>query len=254
MERQRPRDVLTMDDLHSYLNARSGARCRIYHYTNYSTLIKILKSGMLLVNNINNVNDALEANGDADHNVFVASFTYEQKEAVHYWAVYGRNDPYSVRISFVCDESQDHFMEGLHFTAQGAPVQPISKRLSDVIYYSITPSRGRHWKHDNNYFSLDADIEAVKREFSGLCKYDIWEHEKETRLLVLTQERHDRIFATLPPAFFQSLEVVFSPWIDEEVQAELAVPVGNLLRERYGVSDMKGVIKTSSIHNLVRVR
>jgi hypothetical protein len=243
-----------MDDLHSYLNNRIDTRCRLYHYTNYSTLIKILKSGMLLVNNIKNVNDALEADGDAGHNVYVASFTYEQREAVHYWAVYGRNDPYSVRISFVCDESQDHFMEGLRFTDQGLPVEPLSKRLSDVIYYSSTPSRGRHWKHDYNYFSLDADIEAVKREFSGLCKYDIWEHEKETRLLVLRQQAHDRIFAALPSTFFASLEVVFSPWIDEEVQAELAVPVGNLLAERYGVKDMKSVIKTSSIHSLVRLK
>jgi hypothetical protein len=129
--------------------------------------------------------------------------------------------------------------------------------MSDVIYYNkrskLSKDR-RCWKHNGQYFSLYNDEASIRQELPGLCKYDVWEHEKETRLLVISDIDEGGILLDLLPDFFQSMTVVFSPWIEEEIRVEFSELLISLINKNYNILKNKNVMRKSSIHNQIRVK
>ncbi len=249
-------EVNSIAKLHSYLEYRQNHDGKIYHYTNLSNLIKIIKSGKLFLNNIKNVNDAMEFASAHNDNMYVASFTYQEKEAVHYWSVYGKGDPYSIRLSFdtqsICSNKQ------CYHSLDGTVVPSLKcSKMSDVIYYNKRPKLSkdkRCWKHNGQYFSLYNDEDSIRQQFPGLCKYDVWEHEKETRLLVISDIDEGGILLDIPQEFFQSVSVVFSPWIEEEIRVEFSELLTSLIQKNHGILKSKNLMRKSSIHNQIRIK
>lgn len=247
------KEVDSITKLHSYLEYKTSNCDILYHYTNLTNLIKIIKSGRLFLNNIKHVNDAMEAALAQHANMYVASFTYEKKEAVHYWSVYGKNNPYSLRISF---NRQSIYPVEPFRTLDGNLLDVKDCKLSDVIYYNndISSKKRGYWKHNGNYFSLYNDEATIRREFPGLCKYDVWEHEKEIRLLVISDINEDGIYLDLHPDFYISMDVVFSPWIEEEIRVELSEMLISLIKKKYNIEKNISSMSQSTIHNQIRIR
>lgn len=260
------KDVDNIDKLNEYLANRKNYERRLYHYTNVSNLIKIIKSGQLLLNNIHNVNDAIESQDCKSRQLYVASFTYNIIEQVHYWSIYGKQEPYSVRISFDYQDHAEEFTSNVEFkTKDGQPIHANECRISDVVYYNRNskkvsedngPSpngRRMHWKHNGSFFKLYDDIDAIKEQLPGLCKYHIWEHEKETRFLIWLDEVHNAVFYTLPKTFFETMTVTFNPWMDEAVREEFRSMLIDLIERTHGIKKPKSSIKRSSIQNMIKL-
>ena len=248
----RQSEVNNIFGLKQYLQFRKNNDGKIYHYTNIGNLIKIINSGKLYLNNIKNVNDAMECIVAQPFNMYVASFTYEDKEAVHYWSVYGKGDPYSLRVSV---DTQSIAANQSYKTLQNNDLTIQESVISDIIYYNGRKVKDkRKWKHNGQYFSLFNDEDSIRKEFPGLCKYDVWEHEKETRLLVKTNLDENGIFLNLDNAFFASISVIFSPWIDDEVRVELSKMLITQLSKRQNVTKTLNNMRKSSIHNQIRIK
>ena len=196
----------------------------------------------------------MEVQTNPGRNLYVASFTYTDTEAVHYWAVYGKRDPFSIRIAI---DRNSIFRNSNIFTDEiNNPVLITNSKLSDVIYYRKRDPKSkdqRCWKHNLNFFSLLDDEITIRNRFVGLCKYDIWEHEKETRLLVESNFELNSIYLKLPDEFFISMRIVFSPWIEETIREELSRLLQITIEEKYGIKKPKYQMRQSSIYNQIKI-
>jgi hypothetical protein len=257
MEPVRQSEVSDIESLRHYLEYRRQGLTKLYHYTNLEVLLLILRSGKLLLNNVRNLNDSLEqkrvARESAD-GYYVASFTYTARENVHYWAVYGRGDHFSVRVRF----SSDSFQEpgALRFTDEGGnSITPLEVKLNDMIYCN-PPSRrntGCMWKHNGKYFKLSAGEREMSEEFPGFWKYDVWEHEKETRLFVRAAENRERIFLDLTDRMVSTMAVRYSPWLPDDIRPDITRMLKSAIREEYGIEKSDGFCRKSEIYNQIKM-
>lgn len=246
-------EVLNFDNLNDYLNERRLMWKGLYHYTGLETLIRILRSGRLLLNCTANLNDNMECKADSnfpDCKLYVGSLTYESREDVHYWAIYGRGDHFSLRIRF--DPQTFSNPDSLEFIDDdGNDIAVRKTTVNDVIY--CQPKRtGYLWKHHNYGLSINASPEKMDEQFVGMWKYAVWEHEKETRILATAKTNAPRIYMKLTVGMLDSMSITFNPWLSEEVRPDIAKLLSSIFFERYGIKKSNLQFKRSSIYNQIK--
>ncbi len=223
-------DVKNIEDLITYIDYRtSNKRKRIYHYTSLNNLILILKNKKLLLNNLKNMNDRMEYKLSSKYtkeNLYVASFTYYHIESIHYWVIYGKSSPYAVKVSFKTED----FIHPDDFTYEaldGKKIKLKSAELREMIYHNPKTDK---WRNASNYFNnLEESEDVIRKRLRGLCKYNVWEHEKEIRLLASADERFEKIFVNLNEELFNSIQITFSPWLEDAVRVEFEDMLYNIL-------------------------
>ena len=95
-------DVRTVHDLQIYLQERTSAAERLYHYTTYESLICILKNKSFRLSRMDLLNDRAEqklGRIDEQSKNYIMSFTRD-KEYVSMWAMYGKPSGIKLRLDF----------------------------------------------------------------------------------------------------------------------------------------------------------
>ena len=257
-------DIQSFTDLLTVVYRNREKREKVYHYTSYESLIKILKNRSLRLTRYDLMNDIAEKElsrcEDGDSR-YIISFS-GQRESVALWSLYGKSSSLKIRIEFPLLELLNSIDSNFYFdsmlqrkipiTSTQSVQEDYSKKkfsFSDVVYYD----------KDKHVFRLQGGPiknitveQAMIHRLAGTIKYDAWEYERESRLTVVLHNNHDingnndltHIYAGLSEQLIKKTTILFSPWIDADVKAELQKSIDGLARTqlKYKASELEGEV------------
>lgn len=239
----RKNDVKTTEQLKKYIDdiTRSEVK-RLYHYTTYESLLKILKFRSIRLSRIDLMNDKAEqalSKSNINEDRYILSFTNNSKEYVSMWAMYGKASGIKLRIDFPIQVFRSSINDNFFFNEQCTDKIPIYKIatnfvtkkdfiINDVIYYDKQNNKIKHNTNPFNYLEvMDSDIDSM----AGFIKYDAWEFERETRLSVLLENIRINddiknnniryIYARINDELIKNMGITYNPWISELLKTEL---------------------------------
>lgn len=230
----------TIEELQEFLEERGSKHQSYHHYTSFSTLKLILKSGQWKLSNPEKMNDLQERQekGSEEYwqqSVF-ASFGYGESENMAMWGLYCFPQNEAVRISL----PRKLMNEWLAYTCMKRPKDRVL--LSDVVYVENPENQKQQlimrWNNKKaditNAFMLNK-ISHIP-EMTGLVKNEAWSYENEVRFLMrLHTSAKDGIFVELPKDYGKQIRVKLGPWMDQEARNsarvqlnQLGVPAANI--------------------------
>lgn len=236
---------------YGYEMAVSDARQheRVYQYTTFEALEKIICNRSLRLTRMDLLNDTLENEKIHDlwkNKVYVSCFTNRGYESYFFWKTYARGSSDGVRISFKTDclldlsVAPDKKCENKLLKYEKENIVDnisniVSKRDWEIFDYSVL---------DIKYLQRDADISESK-EFLGRYKYREWDMEQETRIRVAIRPRglefetkglddfeyikpeEKHLYLGLSDDVLKSMQLTLSPFADCDLRKE----VENLLKD-----------------------
>ncbi len=214
-------------------------RNKLWHYTSFENLKKILKDKKLKFNRIDKVNDRLESKifGDdkLSHLVYISCFSKTECESIPMWDIYGRNK-YGVRIGFriKCSDFRRSFIDKQGETKcepSGYPLERIVKENNPCAdwYYSIEM---KDVVYDINQLKNSfirqrietSDDEIYNLTYMAAIKRKEWQYEEECRLVTCLRSARDdvcipeidAIYVPIKYEQLQSITITFNPWMEEK--------------------------------------
>lgn len=222
------------------------SRNRLFHYTSFRTLKKIIKNKEILFNQISRVNDGKEAklfnNSEVSKLVFVSCFTHLNTESIPMWYIYGKNnkqrngnDTVRIEFKFKTTDIISSFIDECR----------ASKNSTDknIIWWKSIRS-GIHPKIEWYYHIKTSDVvyriqeiekhpiknnEIYSLSSMGRIKRKEWQYEKETRLILVMRTLNSNISVPnidyfLIPIKFCNLEMItvtFNPWMESGLKEKI---------------------------------
>lgn len=222
------------------------SRNRLFHYTSFRTLKRIIKNKEILFNQISRVNDGKEAklfnNSEVSKLVFVSCFTHLNTESIPMWYIYGKNnkqrngnDTVRIEFKFKTTDIISSFIDECR----------ASKNSTDknIIWWKSIRS-GIHPKIEWYYHIKTSDVvyriqeiekhpiknnEIYSLSSMGRIKRKEWQYEKETRLILVMRTLNSNISVPnidyfLVPIKFCNLEmitVIFNPWMESGLKEKI---------------------------------
>lgn len=160
---------------------------KIFHYTSFETLQKIVETGTIRLNSLKNVDDGeegflLDFRSQAAY-TFVSCWTKQTKEIIPLWQMYAKSS-FAIRIGVDSDFLKPIFFKNnfiSNHTNRNAYVFPIRRKngfefLSNVVYEDqpeITMLKDARGMITHNYI-----------ENYGLTKRSHWSFQEEIRFIV----------------------------------------------------------------------
>lgn len=222
---------------------------RVYQYTTFEALEKIICNRSLRLTRMDLLNDTLENEKIHDlwkNKVYVSCFTNREYESYFFWKTYAQGSSEGVMISFKTDclldlsvSPDEKCINQLLKSKKGECVDNISNIVNErdwaIFDYSVL---------DIKYLPRDADISESK-EFLGRYKYREWDMEKETRIRVAIRPRglefetkglddfeyikpeNDYLYLGLSDDALKSMKLTLSPFVNCDLHKE----VENLLKD-----------------------
>lgn len=236
------KDVKTIRDLSKYLT-EINKQTRLYHYTTFESLLELVAGKSLKLNNANLLNDKKESYFCDYRNYYIFSMTGKQ-EYVSMWQMYGKPSGIKIRIDFSktsllkCFNKDNiyYYNHGnmVHFYSMTKPLFEIKDapqlcELKDVVYLNKDTSQYNHKERPFNDISFhEEDINVM----AGCIKYNIWEFERETRLIVKPDGSRDisdsngnliidSVYLKIDDSFVKDINVTFNPWITVKMKEKL---------------------------------
>lgn len=222
------------------------SRNRLFHYTSFRTLKRIIKNKEILFNQISRVNDGKEAklfnNSEVSKLVFVSCFTHLNTESIPMWYIYGKNnkqrngnDTVRIEFKFKTTDIISSFIDECR----------ASKNSTDknIIWWKSIRS-GIHPKIEWYYHIKTSDVvyriqeiekhpiknnEIYSLSSMGRIKRKEWQYEKETRLILVMRTLNSNISVPnidyfLIPIKFCNLEMItvtFNPWMESGLKEKI---------------------------------
>lgn len=222
------------------------SRNRLFHYTSFRTLKRIIKNKEILFNQISRVNDGKEAklfnNSEVSKLVFVSCFTHLNTESIPMWYIYGKNnkqrngnDTVRIEFKFKTTDIISSFIDECR----------ASKNSTDknIIWWKSIRS-GIHPKIEWYYHIKTSDVvyriqeiekhpiknnEIYSLSSMGRIKRKEWQYEKETRLILVMRTLNSNISVPnidyfLVPIKFCNLEMItvtFNPWMESGLKEKI---------------------------------
>ena len=242
-------EVYSSDDLLSYLSHQAVNNKRLYHYTTFEALLSIIKGRTFQLSRLDLLNDKAEQKlGFHDEIIqnYVISFTKE-KEYVSMWAMYGKASGIKIRLdfdtklfvinlnSFFYDSDKKNKLiisRVRNLLGPGYTYEPV--KFSDVAYLD---KKIMELKHNTKPFSKNLSVDnKLIEKLTGFIKYDAWEFEKETRLVVQLRDDQNTIDRKLPEHIYceitddliRSFQVTFNPWMTPLLKEEIRRSLENI--------------------------
>ncbi len=214
-------------------------RSKLWHYTSFEILKKILESKQLKFNRIDKVNDRLESKifGDDElsHLVYISCFSKTECESIPMWDIYGKNK-HGVRIGFqlkCCDFSRN-FIDNQGKTKCEPTVYPLEHIKKKNILCA-------DWYYDVEMKDIVYDIDQFKNSFirqnldkscneiynltyMAAIKRREWQYEEECRFVAYLKSTRDgicipeidAIYVPIKYENLQSITITFNPWMEEK--------------------------------------
>lgn len=249
------KEVRNSIELQHFLQENISKKKRLYHYTTFESLLKIIKGKSFQLTRLDLLNDKAETTlGSTDNHQLIYTMSMTQKkEYISMWAMYGRASGIKLRVDFDTQKFIEGINRNFYFDANKEykiPIEsergihPFEKQdwtISDVVYYDKDL---KNLKHDTHRFNVDKRyLERAIRDCSGFIKYDAWEFEKETRLAVKihTQDYINytnqpamnnfptRIYAGIENDLVEDFHITFNPWLSEEMKSFISESLNALV-------------------------
>ena len=219
------------------------------HYTTLSSVMTKICLGQwwLTRSTAVSLNDRQEAKKFGDwelaERTYQASFVRGVDESAAMWGLYGRNNPFAIKI-LIPEAAMQDWIKELKKKFKGdvgrrKNVAPVA--FKDVIYASVPfvqknrdrfdKDRGNSICWDNvrcNFGHNKAKQKSLARDLldpkmTGWVKDSEWRHECETRLCVRVPRlrAQDAIPVQIPPEVIDKMSFTFSPWLDRSREVEV---------------------------------
>ena len=219
----------------SYVEAVESASHynRLYQYTTYEALEKIITNNSLRLTRIDLLNDGVENQKIFKlwkNKVYVSCFTHREDESYFFWETYAKRSLEGIRISF--ETKQLHHLS-IHPDETCEKDALVECKRSDCNHIFSSKDDLSSWGV-RDYSCVD--IAYVPRNltfddddnFQGRIKYTEWDMEAETRLRVAIRPKclefylndtefeyytpeNKYIFAKLPKSALKSMTITLSP-------------------------------------------
>ena len=241
------------------------------HYTTFEILKKILSDKVLKFNRIDKVNDGLESaqfgEDELSHLVYVSCFTYNNRESIPMWMIYGKNNQaICVTFELTTDNFAKSFIDG-----QGTITNPTDidialdtqKNPHKVNWYCHVEAKEVLYRFDaiaNNPIRRPCeDLYCCNKEIynltvMGAIKREEWEYEKEARIVgylmntifdIDIRYKHKEeleipnIDYLLIPIKFDNLKritITFNPWMGDDLKTDI-----KLFMKQLSDTELKGI-------------
>ena len=132
-------------------------------------------------------------------------------ESIALWSLYNKNNSVSIRISFRLIDIID-YMKSIENVC--CDIDTVS--LSPVAYYNIfdkTISLESRKIKINKALLID-DL-ANDKELTGRIKYNVWDYEREARILIKFNDHISNRTFKITNSMINNMRITFSPWIDK---------------------------------------
>lgn len=215
--------LTSCDELQEFLKERGSKHQAYHHYTSFSVLKLILKSGQWKLSNPERMNDLQERQekGSEEYwqrSVF-ASFGYGESENMAMWGLYcfPRNE--AVRISLPRRLMKNWLNQASMEYEQDQVI------VSDVVYVNNPEDkeaqlqmRWHNKKAEITDFPLLNNLSHMS-EMTGFVKHEAWSYENEVRFLMrLNTPFKEGILVPLPKDFIKEIRIKLGPWMDQEAR------------------------------------
>ena len=256
------REVL-FEDAETFKDAANIVLCEhaphnyYHHYTTLDCALKLISSRRLLLSRCNSlfINDLQEPkkfNDDSDvlSRTYIACFGYGRVENAAMWGLYGRKNPFALRI-MIPGEKLRQWMEEIEFikgkfgkssaalkaldtrkfgNGRAVAITPTSVRFGDMLYVAVENGKesdggqvGRsHVASWGNAMChcKDEDLIDVVKMYPGWVKDIEWSYERESRLNVRFAEAVNtrQISIRIPDYVIDSMRFTLSPWLDKSLE------------------------------------
>lgn len=225
----------------------SGARLKLYHYTSFDTLAKIIKEKNFKLNRIDLVNDLEEKSylGDAKTYslVFVGCFSHRETESIPQWYMYTLKNK-GVRISFFLKKALTNNCMGIIDTNRSIQVIKDEKTVKNYTYkgdfsWNLTSKWSLELSNTDIIYSNQLKIDnPILNKIDGESMVDIapiakikrveWDFEEETRIIGMFRTVHKDIDFEVPeyillPLNFNDIdiEITLNPWSTDEFRSDV---------------------------------
>ncbi len=226
-----------MDTNNTVIEEKINTEDRLFHYTDFDSLIKIINSKTFKFNRSDKLNDKNEyminevlfddfseikryfkdykyeeyESSLKEHSRFYSfSMTYSPYESISMWKMYGKQENLKIRIDFPRDIFEGLFRENNLYSEAGSKIIN-GKPLFDVKSICILDKI--------DYIKVDTEKELLMKKIVdkyGFIKYEAWKYEEEERALVKLKRNDKAIFLKLNEEFIKRIHVTFNPWISKE--------------------------------------
>ena len=237
-------EILEKDSPLYIAKEKAHKRKKLWHYTSFGILKKILESKQLKFNRIDKVNDRLESkifgDNELSHLVYISCFSKIECESIPMWDIYGKNK-HGVRIGFqlkCCDFSRN-FIDKQGETkceSSGYSLERIGKKnimcadwyydveMKDVVY-DINQLKNSFIRQKLE----TSDDEIYNLTYMGAIKRREWQYEEECRLVAYLKSTRngvcipeiDAIYVPIKYEQLQSITITFNPWMEEKDKADV---------------------------------
>ncbi len=229
-----------MDTNNTVIEEKINTEDRLFHYTDFDSLIKIINSKTFKFNRSDKLNDKNEyminevlfddfseikryfkdykyeeyESSLKEHSRFYSfSMTYSPYESISMWKMYGKQENLKIRIDFPRDVFDNLFQNNNNLCSEeGIKIINCKPLVGSINICKLDKI---------DYIKEDFDKELLIKklvEKYGYIKYEAWEYEKEERALVNLQRNDKVIFLKLNDDFIKKVHVTFNPWISKEFQ------------------------------------
>lgn len=242
--------VKNLNELEKYLsNYLLNNVDRLYHFTTYESLIKIIKNRTFMLTKIGKSNDKAETFFAGDVPLYSMSYKEDAIESVNMWYMYGNPSGIKIRIDFPkeelikCLKNNNWIYNNDSYVDPGAlgGLKP-QYAIQNVLYLENDKQKNGKIKYKLGLYRKPFNSLNIKSlnnlrtmRYAGFVKYDIWEAEREIRLRVwpialnLNEDKvPDRIFLYITLDLIKSLHITFNPWMSNELKEEIRKSINGL--------------------------
>lgn len=228
------KDLKTSEEVRAYLldiinrTLRSDKDACLYHYTNITSVYKIMESGYICLGSTQKMNDYLEGEFietvDGHHKVYFSCFSRAEENLAMY-KMYAPN-PNGAMMVFPLSLAQE-MINGLPDTGKDKKRVPIvhnydltDRTTSACLYWAAVAYKDLHSNtlRINNYKNDAIDNPLEAKELAGFVKLHGWEYEKEVRLIANVSDdlqEDDKIAVRLPKGYIKKMRIITGPGFDK---------------------------------------
>lgn len=255
MIEKRYTNIRTYEELEQFLSDYvKNSNDRLYHFTTYDSLLKIIKNKTFMLTLIGASNDRTEKLFSGETPYYIMSYKEDNIENVNMWYMYGKKSGIKVRLDFSKEElfkclekkmwsykekGETRFSKEVDLFGQGP-----FYTLSNVAYLSKEKKKDRIdyklgiYRKPFNSLKIQTTEEFKNRDgLAGFIKYDIWEAEKEVRLRIFPwglnpgENPPKRMFLYLTPDLIKTFHITFNPWMSLELKEEIKKSLNGLCED-----------------------
>ena len=223
----------------------NGEQNYVYHYTNRSSALAIMKSKLWYMNSPKYMNDGLELiylEEAKTSNIFFGSFLSEQEESIAMWSLYAQPWIDGVIIRIPVEKMKE-------WVKRKARIYKADRKTKKPLELLDQPKMELHLVAYTNGESLESKEDEVMRcgnqentnfhgildhySLAGYVKDMAWSYEKELRLRVSidSNEEIEAVTIEIPDEIINSFEFITGPRFEGNLLAQMRQKVDKKFNE-----------------------